>query len=445
MQMKKNLIVILIAIISLPFSMSAQVNNVIIETYYVSDANDATDTTGGRSIAEGSKTYRIYVEIEPGSRIKKLYGDATHTLKIGSTSDFYNNIDRPSVYFGYQMNKSWFPSNPTIALDSWLTLGLATTTKYGILKSADTDGSFIGGTNNYGGTAGIIGGILNNDDSSAGIPLLTSDGLESSTTTFGTWSDDGFRDNITGGIDTTVFGSQTIGSQFIANAAYLQQNNGVVSVPADSNKVLIAQLTTTGEISFELNIVMMEPDGPSFKEVKYVAKLAEGESNSDTLKVSPSLTYPQACGCRDPHYLEYSATYACDNPSACVTPVIFGCMDAMACNYDPNANYNVQDLCCYPGLCGDRDIAVVCPQLSTYQFKLYPNPAKDEVSIDFITESDKHVKYEIYNSFGRMISEQQINSSSGIYNIDLSGFNSGLYMLRLYRDETSESKTFLKD
>jgi len=40
----------------------------------------------------------------------------------------------------------------------------------------------------------------------------------------------------------------------------------------------------------------------------------------------------------------------------------------MACNYDPNANFNIPELCCYPGLCGDRDIAVVCPQLSSEVF-----------------------------------------------------------------------------
>jgi len=54
------------------------------------------------------------------------------------------------------------------ALDSWLTLGLATKkaakTYFGVLKSLDTDGSVIVGSNNDGGSAVIPGGLLSNSD-----------------------------------------------------------------------------------------------------------------------------------------------------------------------------------------------------------------------------------------------------------------------------------------
>src|SRR5689334_18290940 len=101
--MKKIIFITIITIILSNVASKAQVNNVIVETYYISDANDATDTISGRSIAQGSKTYRVYVEIEPGSRIKKIYGDINHLLKISSTANFYNNIDRVDVAnFAYQ-------------------------------------------------------------------------------------------------------------------------------------------------------------------------------------------------------------------------------------------------------------------------------------------------------------------------------------------------------
>ena len=63
-------------------------------------------------------------------------------------------------------------------MDSWITLGFATKTQLGVLKTEDTDvSSFIGGANNSGGTAAIAAGLLSNTDPLAGIPLITSDGL----------------------------------------------------------------------------------------------------------------------------------------------------------------------------------------------------------------------------------------------------------------------------
>jgi hypothetical protein len=150
---------------------SAQIERLIVETWYVADANDATDTTQGRALQEGMRTYRIYLDLVPGSKVKKIFGNSNHPLRFTSTTDFYNNIDRPNAYFGYLINKSWFSGNPTLALDSWLTIGLASTNYLGIPKPDDTDGSFIGGTYNNGGSAGIPGGLLVNSDPSAGLPV----------------------------------------------------------------------------------------------------------------------------------------------------------------------------------------------------------------------------------------------------------------------------------
>jgi hypothetical protein len=170
---------------SLP--VSAQIENLIVETYYIADSNDATDTTGGRSLQIGMKTYRVYLDLAPDTRLRKIFGSNLHPLKINSTDIFYNNIDRPNANFGYLINKSWYNSNPTIALDSWLTIGMATTVYLGVNKTNDTDGSFVGGANNGGGTAGIPGGLLVNADPLAGIPVTVADGLMANTNTIGQW------------------------------------------------------------------------------------------------------------------------------------------------------------------------------------------------------------------------------------------------------------------
>lgn len=38
----------------------AQIENLIVETWYVADANDATDTTEGRSVAVGMKLFVFF-------------------------------------------------------------------------------------------------------------------------------------------------------------------------------------------------------------------------------------------------------------------------------------------------------------------------------------------------------------------------------------------------
>ena len=110
-----------------------------VETYYISDNNDATDTLGG-FLQSGSTTYRIYLQLKKACKLLSVYGDANHTIKINSTDVFFNNKDRGKT-FGKEIVKTNL-SNNTVALDSWITIGQATTTKngltyFGIPKSLD--------------------------------------------------------------------------------------------------------------------------------------------------------------------------------------------------------------------------------------------------------------------------------------------------------------------
>jgi len=168
-----------------------------------------------------------------------------------------------------------------------------------------------------------------------------------------------------------------------------------------------------------------------------------------TEKLSPVLTYPPVCGCRDADYLEYSPAYACDNFDLCRTHIVFGCMDSQACNFDPDANFNIQSLCCYPGNCSDRDLDVVCPSLKISErgFKLYPNPAQDQITMKIFSEEKNETKFAIYNAFGRVIIEKELGLTSGIVieDVDLSKLEHGLYLFRLIRGDRSESITIIKN
>jgi len=416
------------------------IKNVIVETYYISDVSDATDTIGGY-LEEGSKTYRLFVELEKGCKLKKIYGDADHALKFISTAPFFNNIDR-GTSFGKDINDKKINEN-TVAIDTWLTIGLATKNYMGILKEKDSDGSIIGGTHNDGGSKHIQGGLLRNTDPAMGIPLTTADGLITYTSTLSQWLDNGFTDNT--GTDTTIFGTINTGNKFISNNAFLQQNAGVIGPTAD-NKILVAQLTTKGEISFELNIEVLDTNGNS---IDYVAN---GKNLQTNEIISPYLTYPPSCGCTDTKYLEYKSGVSCSVPDSCKSLIVYGCMDPMACNYDPKANFNIKDLCCYPGYCNDRDISLVCPDLGKDDPKitLFPNPAKDQIDIQISSGSNENWKLEtgnwkleMYDYTGRIILRENIEQST---NVDVSKFIKGLYVLRLSQnDGSSLTKMFLKN
>ena len=133
--------------------------------------------------------------------------------------------------------------------------------------------------------------------------------------------------------------------------------SGLMGADPHNNKVLVAQLTTKGDLSFKLNAQIIDTSN-SGKVINFVADTVPGDYLKGTFR-SKYLTYPQEkiCGCADPNYLEYMQDRDCDNAALCKTKIVFGCMDPQACNYNPNANFPGKDkdkikeqLCCYPGL-----------------------------------------------------------------------------------------------
>jgi len=451
--MKNSILILIFSCLFFSSALKAQIEKVIVETYYISDSLDATDTIDGpsRSLPIGSKTYRIYIDLKRGYKLAKIYGNSTHALKIISTDTFFNNIDRPSYYYGYLMNKAYFRTNPTLALDSWLTLGLATTTYNGILKTQDTGVSILNPSHlsTWGGTAHVPGGLLVNNDPLAGIPITNKDGLFANTYTYTNgFIDQGFKDITQGNIDTTVFGAKKIGSKFISYNSFLQQTPGVMGAIPDSNQILVAQLTTKGILTFELNVVVVDSAGHN--PIYFVAKNPTG----DTL-LSPFLTYPPPCGCRNESYLEYNPYAACDDSASCKTLKVFGCTDTMACNYDPSANVFLPNFCCYPGYCNDRNVAIVCPDISPYRLKknnfsadVYPNPVQNSLTLQLVSSVDyAGVTYTIYDAYDRVMVEKDLGIIQGnsLLQADVSDLASGLYLLHVSVAGVSSIKKFIKN
>lgn len=425
----------------------AQLQKVIVEKYYVSDANDATDTLGGGLLA-GSTTYRIYVDLAPGSVLKKIYGDANHPFSIQSTAPFFNHKSDGQTFAKDYVKNRYLEG--TIALDSWLTLGQTTKTQagktyFGVLKNQDVDGSFIGGVNNDGGSELISNGLLANNDPLVGIPLTQADGMDTMVNVPTTWTHFGVLDFTTGN-DSTIFGSIQSSNEFTSSNFFLE-NTGVSGLIADSNQILVAQLTTLGDLSFQLNIEVDVWNGSVMETIRYV-------SSNDTMLTgelfNPYLIYPFTCGCNNSNYLEFDASVTCLEPGSCITPVIIGCMDSLACNFDASVNVNVSNLCCYPGKCNNRDIAIVCPALrgENFEFLIYPNPTTSEIYVDVYSGiSTEPIKVTVFNTFGVKVYEQFFPSSNLLIGekLDFTSSEKGLYHVKVTIGEQIQTQLLFKN
>jgi hypothetical protein len=380
------------------------IENVIVEKYYISDANDASDTDGG-TLTAGSTTYRVFLDLAPGVKLRGFYANADHPFVISSTEVFFNNEDRGEP-FGFDIPENRIDEN-TVALDSWLTLGRATGIHWAVQKTLDSDGSLVGGVNSDGGSESVPGGILVNTSPDAGIPLTTSDGLVPYTGTplvnFIT----------TGDAIDPVFGELSVANEFNSTSLSIL-NEGIVGQTED-NVILIAQLTTTGELSFSLNVRLIRADGTPISYVADGTVLAPDES------VSSFLTYPPQCGCTDPDYLEYDSAAGCDDGS-CATLVILGCNDPAACNYDPAVNFNVQELCCIlPDNCIGLDPDLICPgfvgvdELSkASHWSIYPNPVNTDFQIEWRAEGTTQADLSVWSMSGvRVWSASDVRFDSG--------------------------------
>jgi hypothetical protein len=443
--MRYLLVLIIISVIQ--FTGFSQLEKVIVEKYYVSDLNDATDTLGG-GLPVGSTTYRIYVDLAPGSVLKKIYGDANHLFSIQSTAPFFNH-ESDGQTFAKDFVKNRYLEG-VVALDTWLTLGQTTKTQagktyVGVLKNQDVDGSFIGGINNDGGSELISTGLLVNNDISAGIPLTQADGMDTMATIPSSWSHFGLLDFVTGN-DSTMFGSLTQNNEFLSDNFYLS-NSGIMGLIPDSNQILVAQLTTTGDLSFHLNIVVDVLVNGVLETIHYV-------SSNDTIlsgeEFNPYLIYPSTCGCNNSAYVEYDPNATCLEPGSCITPIIIGCMDTMACNYDPEVNVNMPNLCCYPGKCNNRDIAIVCPALrgENFEFLVYPNPSSADFFLDVYSGmANEAIQVEVFNTFGVKVFENAFAPSSILTGekLEFSNSEKGVYHIKVQIGEQVQTQLLFKN
>ncbi len=442
--MKKNILVlILLFFVFVTKKTSAQLERVFVEKYYVSDANDESNTSGG-TLKSGSTTYRVYLDLAKKTKVIRLFGNDKFPIQFSSTELIYNN-QTDGQSFGKDFVRSRYSDN-LVALDSWLTIGQTSKfqggkSTFGIPKEFDKDGSFIGGVNNDGGSQGVVAGLMINKNGEIGKALTDADGMFTKNVNVTGWTSNGL---VIAGIDSTIFGLGGFKKDFKSNLFELKCD-GVEGVDTVLNHVLIAQITTQGELSFNLNIELeIEEDG-KLRRVLYVSK----NQNTDNSTIySPFLSYPFSCGCTDPNYLEFDKAFVCLKEGSCKTPVVIGCMDQNACNFDAKANTSLPALCCYPGKCNNRDITVVCPSLleDNVNCSVYPNPVENGfVTVDVQTGVEQDVNYEVIDMYGKKLITKIVGKSKFVNErVSLEELNAGIYQIKVQVGLSVFSKLIIK-
>lgn len=232
-----------------PKTQGIGLEGIIVETYYLADAMSG-GSSGALNLPEGTITYRIFVDLKPGYSLQALYGAPGHPLKFQTSSYFYNHPDFGAVTGDLIHQK--LLNQPGVALDSWLTIGAASLDHLGVLLEDDSDGS-----------------VLSYDR------FVDKDGIMKSDIpqVFGY------------NLDMQPFDAEGIQqSKFFADNAALAVLSGFGD-KTPGNRILVAQLTTDGQLSFEMNIQVGKSDCGEVE--NYVARNpAENEIQH------PDLVYP---------------------------------------------------------------------------------------------------------------------------------------------------------
>jgi hypothetical protein len=350
---------------------------IIVERYYVSDTLDFTDTDGG-TLDTCSVTYRVFVDLKEGYRMQAVYGNERNLLKLETESVFFNNEDRGEIS-GDLINANYLGDN-TVALDSWVSMGPASNSHWGVLKAADTDGSIVGGENSDGGSEGIEGGILVYVNDVIGTAVSEADGLLAGTVP-----------TITSvGLNLDVFGDQNEGAVFETNGGAWAVLEGVVG-PTDENIILIGQFTTQGQFDFRMNIqigipVELQCTHPDcHTTIQYVAELhpldAEPGVENDNKFVFDGLTFTS---------------------------------EPLACDFDSS----IDELS------------------SNIEFSAYPNPTTGLVSLTVDQKVAQSIELQVFDAIGQLIKTINYGSVGTRFNaeVDLSAYPAGAYTLVVKTD-----------
>lgn len=260
--------------------------------------------------SEYGTTYRVYVTFDTSDdELVAIYGTVGTSqqapLSILTTTTFFNTP--LGANYGPDINPLFFPVFPAIAVDSWFTIGSADNTGTGGLNSVGMD-TYLAAFN----------------------------------------AGQGFT------VDT-----------FTGASWFVIPGSSADAIAGADNKVLVAQLTSTGVISVVLNVQYDDVNGETSSEIGLTAtfpELASGCTDpaacnyDDSAEVDDGSCYFVSDTCDDGDGNTVNDAYG-DDCTCAGEPVVNGCTSVSACNF--NAAANSEDGSCYyiGDACDDGDDA----------------------------------------------------------------------------------------
>lgn len=125
--------------------------------------------------------------------------------------------------------------------------------------------------------------------------------------------------------------------------------------------------------------------------------------------------------------------------------VVNNCGDDLLVNKDTDGN--ATDFYVYDGVFGSSDIIEFCQEefvgqedLEARNTKVYPNPSSNKI---FIDADFTVIEFSVFNAFGQLVLEKEIESVLSQYPVDISQWDSGLYFVHLQGEGISIQKKFL--
>lgn len=211
----------------------AQIEDVFVERYHVASVAGTN--------AKPLVTYRIYIDLAEDHILQTVYGDPKHMLTLATTTVFHNDSVH-GVVFGERLAPQFIATDGS-ALDSWFAFGFCSKEHKAVPLHLDPDGSSLAcATREALKQARKEGRGVNG--------LCIRDGMVPAER-----------------VPETVQVNLTTGYLDSARGGLIESDNfawGVLSGvkgATKENMVLIAQLTTDGELRYALNVQVRTPEG----------------------------------------------------------------------------------------------------------------------------------------------------------------------------------------
>jgi hypothetical protein len=427
----------------------------IVETYYVADSADAADTDGGPGLMAGAKVYRIYADLLPGYKLNTVGGFPGSPMTLNTSTAFFNNEDRGDIW-GRSIPAQFLDDN-TVAIDSWLTLGAASSQQWGVLKTEDTDGSIVGGPNNN-------SGLLANSAPEVGIPLTTADGL------INLGSAPGQIVSVGVGPDCfDVGGSNNYSSEDFAWAIL-----GGTFGPTAENRILLGQVTTDGEFSFCLNLTVIIPpelvcDDPNCHTImEFLAVLNPADTIGGGYSVQNKFFNPTLCfvsSAAEPDCLGIPGGTAgpgtaCDDGNEDTSNDTFseacicqgedcdGVLGGNALPGEPcdDGNADTSDDIWLSGCtCQGSPTGLADLELDR-TLSVHPNPTNSSIMVSIEEVQAEAVTIVLRDALGKSLMTHEAGVTAGAWRhaLDLSGLGQGLYVLEVTVGEMHSTRRIIK-